>query len=92
MQEESFWAKTDAQRATQFDFLSGELQRGSVKAAIDRAVPPSLKLKERLRAHYWLQVKGSSGTWSEFDPSFSDARPGVAYASGPVPLPEIPKD
>jgi hypothetical protein len=90
-QEQEFWAKTDSQRATQFDFLSGQLQRGGVKTAIDRAAL-SVKLKERLREHYWLQVREANGKWTEFDPTFSDAKPGVAYGSGPVPLPEIPKD
>jgi hypothetical protein len=49
-------------------------------------------LRERLQEHYWLQVNGADGSWSEFDPSFADARRGTAYGSGPVALSRIPED
>lgn len=90
-QGERFWAKTDAQRATQFDYLSSQLKQSGSKAAIDGA-SLTAKLKARLRDHYWLQVKDASGAWSAFDPSFADAKRGTTYGASAKPLQEIPAE
>lgn len=90
-QAQKFWAATDAQRANSFEQLSGRLQAGKVKMAIDREAV-SAKLRERLRKHYWLQVRESDGSWSDFDTAFPDAARATNYGSEPSLLPEIPKE
>ena len=90
-QQQEFWANTNEQRAAQFAFLNGQLQRGGVTTSNDGSALYT-KLKERLREHYWLQVSEPDGSWSEFDPTFADAQRGTAYGTDPVALSEIPKD
>lgn len=89
--EQEFWARTDELRATQFAFLDGHLQRGGVTKEVDGTALSS-KLKGRLREHYWLQIQEQDGTWSEFDPTFSDGVRGTTYGSDPVLLSEIPRE
>ena len=90
-QREDFWAKSDAQMALQFKFLKDHLRQGAIKSSNDGATL-SERLTQRLREHYWLQIKEASGAWSEFDPTFTDSKRGTAYGSSPVPMVEIPKD
>ena len=88
---DAFWWKADEQRAANLDFLAGQLNKGGVKAPADgQAV--LMMLRDRLKEHYWVQVKDPRGAWVDFDPSFPDARPGAAFASDPVMLPKIPAD
>jgi len=89
--ERAFWLRADAQRATQFDFLTDQLRRGGVKTAIDGAALLAT-LRQRLQEHYWLQVRESDGTWSDFDPTLSDARRAVAYGAEPISLGKVPGD
>jgi hypothetical protein len=88
---EAFGWKTDEDRASQTEFLSGQLQAFGVKPETDGA-PLSALLRTRLKEHYWLQAKDATGAWSDFDPSFSDARRGTAYGAQPRALAEIPKE
>lgn len=91
MQADEFRVETDAHRATQFTFLNDRLQQGGVKGTVELQAL-SARLKERLREHYWLQVKESDGTWSDFDPAFADAKQDTVYGSSAVILPEVPKE
>lgn len=86
-----FWAKTDAKRSTQFDFLVDQLQKGQVGRTVVRSALVAT-LKERLREHYWLELEEPDGRWTAFDPSFPDAKRGTTYGSAPVKLSEIPKE
>jgi len=77
---DTFWWKTDEERPAQFDLLAGELRRGGI--APPASGPALVQLRQRLREHYWLQVKDAQDSWREFDPSFPDATRGTASASG----------
>lgn len=88
---QQFWAATDAQRQKSFAYLSERLKQGNVKMAIDRAALTTM-LRERLRKHYWLQLKEPDGAWSHFDTAMPDASRGAAFGTGPTPLAEIPKE
>jgi hypothetical protein len=90
-QTDAFWRATDAQRRSHMDFLGGQLQKAGVKAADGTDVSARV-LRERLTRHYWIQVKDGTGAWKDFDPSFPEAQPGVAYADAAAPLREIPRD
>lgn len=90
-QGKEFWAKTNAQREKQFSFLSGQLQKRGENAPIDGAVA-STKFKGQLRKHYWLQTRELNGAWSDFDPTFADAKRGVAYGTDSAQLSEIPEE
>lgn len=90
-QAEKFWTQADANRAAQYGFLGDQLRPDTSKEAIDRTAL-SRKLRERLRDHYWLQIRTADGTWSDFDPAFPDAQIGVSYGSGANQLAEIPKE
>jgi transglutaminase-like putative cysteine protease len=90
-QGQQLQAAIDIQRAAQFDFLDGKLRSGGVDMEIDGAALSAM-LKERLSDHYWLQVREPDGNWTEFDPTFPDARPGTAYGTGPAQLPAIPEE
>jgi len=90
-QGRQFHARTDGIRATQFDLLDSQLRKGKVKTEVDGAALLA-KLKDRVRKHYWLQVREPDGSWSEFDPSFSGAERGTAYGSEPVSLSGIPEE
>ena len=88
---DAFWWKADEQRAASLEFLAGQLRKGGVKVSDDGQAVITM-LRDRLREHYWLQTKDASGAWVEFDPSFPDARPGVAVASNPLVMTEVPAD
>lgn len=86
---QGFWATTDAQSSMQFDSLDSHLRRTSLKMAVDAGLLTA-KLKDRLRQHFWLQVKEPHGVWSEFDPAFGDSHRGTAHGSRPVALSDPP--
>lgn len=88
---QQFWAATDAQRQKSFAYLSDRLKQGNVKMTVDGAAVSAL-LRERLRKHYWLQLKEPDGAWSHFDTAMPAASRGAAYGTGPTPLAGIPKD
>jgi hypothetical protein len=88
---EAFWWKTDEERASQYDFLTNTLQNAGVKSGVN-TTKMLATLKQRLKRHYWLQVKGSDGAWADFDPAFADSKQGVAYAATAAALTTIPKD
>jgi len=83
--------KADEQRAAGLDFLSGQLRKGGLVAPRDGQAVRSL-LRDRLKEHYWLEVKDASGAWAAFDPTFADARLGAPPASDPVAVPETRAD
>jgi hypothetical protein len=66
------------------------LRQAGVKPAADAALLP--KLLERFQDHWWLQVKDSAGTWSEFDPGAADAQPGTAHGTTPVQHARVPPE
>ncbi|HEX7484645.1 MAG TPA: transglutaminase domain-containing protein, partial [Vicinamibacterales bacterium] len=86
-----FWWKTDEQRASQFAFVSDQLRRAGVKPGTDWAAL-TRTLQERLQEHYWLQVRGTDGGWSEFDTAFPDASRGAVFGSNPSVLSEVAGD
>ncbi|HET7471103.1 MAG TPA: hypothetical protein VFJ81_15575 [Gemmatimonadales bacterium] len=88
-QARDFWATTNAQSSSQFDSLASRLRQTSLKMAVD-AGPLTAMLKERLRHHYWLQVRDPSGGWSAFDAAFADQHRGIAHGSGAVVLTDAP--
>src|SRR3990172_12680221 len=87
---DAFWTKTDKERAAQFELLSGELRRGGVAPLANG--PELRQLRDRLKEHYWLQVKDALDSWSEFDPNFPGATRGAAFASGASAVSAIPND
>jgi len=90
-QAEAFWRAADEQRRIEMDFLGGQLLEAGVRPANDTGASQQ-GLRERLARHYWIQIQDGGGAWSEFDPSFPDAKVGAAYAVGAAPLDEIPRD
>jgi transglutaminase-like putative cysteine protease len=88
---DAFMWKVEEERAVQHEFLSGQLRNAGVNAPADRQAVLN-ELRDRMKAHYWLQVKAPSGDWTDFDPSFADSRPGSAYASRPSVLARVPAD
>ena len=77
---DSFRWKAEEQRAATLDYLAGQLRQGGVKASGNGQAVLAM-LHDRLKEHYWLQVKGPDGSWTEFDPTFPDARQGTASAT-----------
>jgi hypothetical protein len=90
-QNQDFWTRTDAKRSTQFDFLINHLAKSNLPRKVERSTLAA-DLKDRLREHYWVELKASDGSWTPFDPSFADAQRGVTYGSAPVRLSEVPKE
>jgi hypothetical protein len=88
---DAFRWKAEEQRVVQYEFLASQLRSGGVKPPDDREAVLTT-LRARLQDHYWLEVKDAAGAWTEFDPSFADSQPGVASASNPVVLAEVPGD
>jgi hypothetical protein len=88
-QARDFWAATDAQSSRQFDSLASRLRQTSLRMAVD-AGSLTATLKERLRHHYWLQVRDPSGSWSAFDAAFADPQRGTTHGSHAVVLSEAP--
>jgi hypothetical protein len=86
---DSFRWKAEEQRAAGLEFLAGQLRQGGVKAPGNgQAVLATLR--DRLKEHYWVQVRGQDGTWTDFDPTFPDARPGTTPATDPAVLTTVP--
>lgn len=90
-QTHALWERIETQSKSQLELLSGQLRQGKVKMTVDHAALSGM-LKDRLRHHYWLQIRERDGSWSEFDPSFTDARQGVAYGSEPTSLAAVPEE
>jgi hypothetical protein len=88
---DSFRWKADEQRAASLEFVAGQLRQGGVKASGDGQALLTM-LRDRLKEHYWVQVKGPDGSWTEFDPTFPDARQGKASATDAVVVTKVPAD
>jgi transglutaminase-like putative cysteine protease len=88
---DSFRWKADEQRAASLEFLAGQLRQVGVKAQGNGQAVLTM-LRDRLKEHYWVQVKGPDGSWTEFDPTFPDALQGAASATDAVVVTKVPAD
>jgi hypothetical protein len=88
---DSFMWKAEEQRAARFDYLAGQLRQGGVRAPGNGQAVLTM-LRDRLKEHYWVQVKGQDGTWTEFDPTFQGARQGTTSATEAAVVTNVPAD
>lgn len=88
---QQFRADTEAESAKTFSYLAGRLRNGNVTMKVDREATVAM-LKERLRKHYWLQIREADGSWSNFDTAMPNATRGTAYGTEPEPLAGVPEE
>jgi hypothetical protein len=87
--EEAFRSRTSASTSEQFDSLNRLLPQDRRRVPLDVTALHSA-LMAKFGKHYWIQVRGPNGNWSDFDPTFPDATLGTRYASKVEVLTEIP--
>ncbi len=83
--------KTDEARAAQVAFLGDQLRRANVKPGVEwRDV--DRELRQRFQDHYWLQVAGRDGGWTDFDTAWPDATVGKTAGSDRVVVEALPAE
>jgi transglutaminase-like putative cysteine protease len=87
--EQIFRSQIAANAAKQFASLSRQLAQDGKRVPVDVAALHA-SFVERLRKHYWVQVRGAGGKWSDFDPTFPDAASGTRYGLNSTVLTDIP--